>query len=599
MKNCDSHEKYCLEKFKITATGFLPPTRKAMSLEDARKSIYAMVSGEQLERSLEERTDENADIHVSRDCARAFRGMLSGRADKHAGFSVTQALWDISTGKSRPDLSPGFFAEMEHLVNGLEGRAERFSEKAKSDMEILSGRPAAIRRSVMLDAMWESVENVMSRYEDGLSDQAVKRRGDRRKAVLDSLGAKSGDFDDWRWQVRNIARDERLLSRMARLTDRESEAIRRARHAKLPFGVTPYYASLFDDDPETGRDRALRAQVIPPDDYTRAMGKNRADRESAFDFMLEKDTSPVDLVTRRYPAIAILKPYNTCPQICVYCQRNWEIDEAMAPGALASEKDIDSAIDFIRARPAIKEVLVTGGDPLGLSDGVLMGILQKVASIDHVDMIRIGTRIPVTLPMRITPELASSLGSLRRPGYRDICVVTHVEHPYEITPELVRAVNLLKQEGISVYNQLVFTFFVSRRFEAARLRMLLKRCGVDPYYTFMPKGKEETGAYRVPLARLLQEQKEEARLLPGTRRMDEPVYNVPGLGKNYLRAFQHRDIISVLPDGARVYDFHSWEKGIGPSASYVGTDVPILDYLSRLRDMGENPDDYESIWYYY
>jgi lysine 2,3-aminomutase len=354
-----------------------------------------------------------------------------------------------------------------------------------------------------------------------------------------------------------------------------------------------------DADSTSGRDRALRAQVIPPSDYVEQMLTHRKDRSCAFDFMLEHDTSPVELITRRYPAIVILKPFNTCPQICVYCQRNWEIEEAMANDALASEKAIRKALEFIAERSAIKEVLVTGGDPLGLPDGKLISILKRVAEIPHVDFIRIGTRTPVTMPMRITSSLAKALGELREPGRREVAIVTHVEHPYEITPEMVLAVDRLRRNGISIYNQLVYTFFVSRRFEASKLRMVLRRIGIDPYYTFTPKGKSETRAYRVPLARILQEQKEETRLLPGTRRTDEPVYNVPGLGKNHLRAFQHRDLISVLPTGERVYDFHPWEKGIAPCDDYIGSDVSILEYLQKLQDIGEDPNDYASIWYYF
>jgi lysine 2,3-aminomutase len=228
-----------------------------------------------------------------------------------------------------------------------------------------------------------------------------------------------------------------------------------------------------------------------------------------------------------------------------------------------------------------------------------MAILDRLAAIPHVEMIRIGTRTPVTMPMRITPALASRLGGLRAPGRREVCVITHVEHVSEVTPELVLAVDRLRRQGIAVYNQLVFSFYVSRRFECAALRMLLRRCGIDPYYTFMTKGKEETALYRVPLARLLQEQKEEARLLPGTRRTDEAVYNVPGLGKSYVRASQHRDLLAIAPDGSRVYDFHPWEKGITARDHYVGRDVPILDYLARLEAIGEDPAEYESIWYYY
>jgi lysine 2,3-aminomutase len=182
---------------------------------------------------------------------------------------------------------------------------------------------------------------------------------------------------------------------------------------------------------------------------------------------------------------------------------------------------------------------------------------------------------------------------------RDVCLVTHVEHVSEVTPEFVAAVDRLKRKGVSVYNQLVYTFHVSRRFESAALRRLLRKCGVDPYYTFAPKGKEETEEYRVPIARILQEQQEEARLLPGMRRTDEPVYNVPGLGKNHLRAAQNRDVISILPDGSRVYEFHPWEKNIVERDSYIGQDVPVLDYLERLEGIGEEPADYSSIWYYF
>jgi lysine 2,3-aminomutase len=305
------------------------------------------------------------------------------------------------------------------------------------------------------------------------------------------------------------------------------------------------------------------------------------------------------LITRRYPQICILKPYNTCPQICVYCQRNWEIDEAMAPDALAPWEKIQEALGWIAAHPAIREVLITGGDPLTLGDVVLKKILDAVASNPRVDVIRIGSRTPVTVPMRITDDLVALLGGYRRPGRRELCLVTHVEHPYEITPEMVAAVDRLKRQGINVFNQQVYTFFTSRRFETARLRMLLRRIGIDPYYTFVAKGKEETNDYRVPIARMLQEQKEEARLLPGLRRTDEVVYNVPRLGKTHARAYQHRDLIGILPDGSRIYEFHPWEKNIIQRENYVGSDVPILGYLQRLAAIGEDPDDYMSIWYYF
>jgi len=266
---------------------------------------------------------------------------------------------------------------------------------------------------------------------------------------------------------------------------------------------------------------------------------------------------------------------------------------------MASRDKIRKAIEWIGDHPAIHDVLITGGDPLAMSDRKLFWILNEVAKVPSVERIRIGTRTLVTMPMRITKELADFLGRLRKPFKLEVSVVTHVEHPYEVTPQMAKAVERLRRRMINVYNQNVYTFYVSRRFEAAYLRRLLKRIGIDPYYTFNTKGKNETRNYRVPIARLMQEQKEEARLLPGLSRTDEPVYNIPGLGKSYLRALQHRDLISVLPDGTRIYEFHPWEKNIRRQKSYVGEDVPILDYLKRLEDIGEDVKQYETIWYYY
>jgi lysine 2,3-aminomutase len=592
-------ESYTLETFCHASKRILEIVGRAESAEDARRALFSHVSQEQYESYGATTISLGVRLDIVRDCARAWRSLLTARSDSRAGFSNIQALWDISQGRARPELQPGFYADMSHLALGLEGKVTHLESVTTGDSDSLTGREAALRRSDGLDLLWVSVEAKMSRYEDGLSEESRLRRSARRSKIQVALNATDLQFANWHWQVAHIARNADELDRLAKLRPIEREAIRAAAGGRIPFGVTPYYAALFDEEPEKGRDRALRAQVIPPPDYVAKMLECRGDRECAFDFMLEKDTSPVDLITRRYPAIAILKPYNTCPQICVYCQRNWEIDEAMASDAFADPEELDAAFVYIERHPALREILVTGGDPLGLPDKPLLDILHRLAAIPHIEVIRIGTRTPVTLPMRITARLANALGRLREPGRREICLVTHIEHPYEITPELVAAVDRLKRQGISVFNQLVFSFFVSRRFEASRLRMLLRMVGIEPYYTFMTKGKAETNAYRVPLARLLQEQKEESRLLPGSRRTDEAVYNVPGLGKNYLRAFQHRDLLAIMPDGARVYDFHPWEKGIVDRADYVGFDVPLLQYLSRLEQIGENPDDYESIWYYY
>jgi lysine 2,3-aminomutase len=294
-----------------------------------------------------------------------------------------------------------------------------------------------------------------------------------------------------------------------------------------------------------------------------------------------------------------LKPVLTCPQICVYCQRNWQIEDVDSTRAALEPAKLDKALQWIEKTPEINEVLITGGDPLMLSNRRIESIFSKLAANPNIIRIRLGTRTPVTLPQRITESLVRGIARFHLPGKREVVIVTHFEHPYEITPQSLSAVQKFKRYGIEVYNQMVFTYFNSRKFEAASLRQQLRLIGVTPYYTFNTKGKSETNDFRVPIARLMQEQKEEARLMPGTVRTDEIVFNVPGLGKNYLKASQHHDVISILPDGRRVYEFHPWETKLSLVDTYIYHDVPIYEYLRKLKADGEDPADYRTIWYYH
>lgn len=593
----DFHSIYNEMTFREQAREFLGSISHSRTIERARENLLAYAVRRQA--AVPDEVTGCASFPIVRDCSRILTGMILPRSDDRAGFSLLQALHDISRGRERGDLSAAFHAEMIHLVRGLEGRAEVDLMSREADTTPLAGREAALVRSAELDRIWDEVQGWMDRWEDGLSPGAVNRRAARRAEVMDAMGVDETRWSDWRWQSSSVVDSTSILRRLPGFPPSELSSVERALDACLPFGITPYYLSLLDSDEPGRRDRSLRAQVLPPRDYVAAMSGMDRRGDEGLDFMRERDTSPVDLVTRRYPAIAILKPFNTCPQICVYCQRNWEIDQAMSPGAMAAAGDLDAAIRWIASHPAVKEVLVTGGDPLAMEDEDLRRLLGSIAAIPHVDLVRIGSRTPVTMPMRFTESLLDILGGLREPGRRDVALVTHVQHPYEVTPELVAAVDSTRRRGIGVYNQMVFTFYNSRRFEAAKLRLLLRRCGIDPYYTFVPKGKEETGSYRVPIARMLQETKEEARLLPGLRRTDASVYNVPGMGKNYLMASHNRDLVSILPDGARLYEFHPWEKNIVRQRSHLGADVPILHYLARLADIGEDISDYESIWYYF
>jgi lysine 2,3-aminomutase len=337
--------RWCARAFRDDHASVLEVVRGAADLEAARKALFLHVTERQYQGHVDYPEYSSYEMTVARDCARVLRTILAASSDSRAGFSVVQALRDLAEGVDRPDLSPAFFGELSHLLHGLEGQPEGI-DLEPSNLEDVSGREAALVRSEELDRIWEGIEEAMARYESGLEAAAMKRREERRRKIQDVFGATDSEWADWRWQVRNIIEDPQRLAEVVVLREDEFKAVERAVETRQPFGVTPYYASLMADDPESGRDRAVRAQVIPPSSYVECMAAQGDRRAEAFDFMREADTSPVDLVTRRYPAIVILKPFNTCPQICVYCQRNWEIERAMAPGAMARKADLARALDW-------------------------------------------------------------------------------------------------------------------------------------------------------------------------------------------------------------------------------------------------------------
>ncbi len=538
---------------------------------------------------------------LCRDSVRVFRNILSHRSEELAGFSVLEFIDTLMKNEAPYRvalLTRGFVTEIEHLVRGVSGKAGIYSDDPPAFLE-LEGPAAAIKRSDYLSSMARDSDKLMTRYPCGLDDDLIRIRSSNKEVIKRYFNVSDLEWNDWGWHTRNIIRNSDVLADLVKVSDQEIAGVRQTRSNRIPFGVTPYYLSLFDRQNMRVYDKAIRAQVLPPPDYVAAMRKSKDTKGCSMDFMLERDTTPIEGITRRYPNIVILKPVLTCPQICVYCQRNWEIEDVYSNDAAMPSEKLDKAIEWIENTPEINEVLITGGDPFIFTDEKLDELLARIASIEHVIRIRIGTRTFVTLPQRITDALVRTVTRYHEPGRREILLITHFEHQAEITPEAMTAVQKFRLFGVSVYNQMVYTFYNSKRFEATALRQKLRLIGVTPYYTFNTKGKEETDGYRVPIARLLQEQHEEARLLPGTVRTDEIVFNVPKLGKNYLRASQHRDMISVLPNGCRTYEFHPWEKQLALMDTYIYVDVPISDYLERLEKEGENLEDYKTIWYYY
>ncbi|MBN1754963.1 KamA family radical SAM protein [bacterium] len=582
--------------------------RDSISLDEARDFLYDYLA--RRERWIFEVDNklhplEKANI---RECIRVFRSILAPINELRTGHSSLYYLWKLAVENENAlpqPISRGFILEFIHLFRGVVGLSHIYSPTGicKEDLPHFSrhkGRKAAILRSEVLDREGEIIESYINRYPSGMEPAVVRKRKDNRDRILRYFDSTIESWNNYHWHLEHVIREEKTLSNLVDLTDIEKEGIRIAVQNKIPFGVTPYYASLMDKESSRIWDHQIRSQVIPPLDYSRIMAEHKADRTSAFDFMGEVDTSPVDLVTRRYPKIAIFKPYNTCSQICVYCQRNWEVQEVLSPGALAPPDQQDAALTWFEEHPTITEVLITGGDPALMEDSQIDYILSRFAAIEHIKRIRFATRTPVVLPFRITDDFVDILARYHQPGRREVAVVTHIEHVYEATPEAMAAVQRIRRKGLAVYNQVVFTMENSRRFELVALRRLLRLIGVESYYTFNTKGKAETRAYRVPIARLLQERKEEARLMPGLTRTDEAVFNVPRMGKNHLRAAQDRRLVMIRPDGRRIYEFHPWEKNLLPVDIYFNyVDVSIWDYLKELDRRGEDITKYRTIWYYF
>jgi lysine 2,3-aminomutase len=578
--------------------------KTSLDLEDARESLFTYLF-------LREKSILNGDeqLHplektIVLEAITVLKNIIALSSEEKAGVSNLEILFGLAKGcRGKTSITQGFLLEFVHLFKAISGLSGVYSQTSDRSEEAepgkKEGRSAAIHRSENLDREERKIDTIVQNYPTGLQADVINDREINKQRILQYFNASEEDWQNYRWQMKHVIRKADVLKQLIDLTDDEESAIRIANANRIPFGITPYYVSLMDKEPSRRRDFSTRAQVIPPLHYSQTLSENRKQRSEKFDFMGEHDTSPIDLVTRRYPQIAIMKPYNTCAQICVYCQRNWEINQVLDPHAFASRRAIEDALQWFAEHPAVQEVLITGGDPLVMSDGKLDYILGRFAEIKHIQRIRIGTRMFVVLPQRFTDQLIEVIARYHELGKREVALVTHIEHVWEITPDTIQAVGKVRQKGLNVYNQAVYTFANSRRFELVTLRRQLRLAGIDPYYTFNAKGKDETREYRVPIARLLQERKEEARLMPGLDRTDEPVFNVPRLGKNHLRAGQDHQLLSILPNGRRVYEFLPWEKNIQLAATYIYTDVSIFAYLKMLQKRGENMNDYHSIWYYY
>ncbi len=280
--------------------------------------------------------------------------------------------------------------------------------------------------------------------------------------------ATSANWNDWSWQLRNRLRDLPSLQRSVALSDSERATIERI-GGRLPVGITPYYASLMDpDDPE----EPIRRTMIPvAGELVRGYGE-------ADDPLGEDADSPVPGLVHRYPDRVLFLVTNFCATYCRYCTRARVVGHT---GEFHfNQAQFQTAIDYVAAHPEIRDVLISGGDPLTLGDARLEWLLTRLRKIPHVEFLRIGTKVPVVLPMRITPALTTML---RR--FHPLWMSIHFQHPDEITPEVAEACARLADAGIPLGSQTVLLRGVNDDIDVMkRLMHGLLRIRVRPYYLY-------------------------------------------------------------------------------------------------------------------
>jgi lysine 2,3-aminomutase len=289
-------------------------------------------------------------------------------------------------------------------------------------------------------------------------------------------------WDDWRWQQAHRVRTLDGLSAVLRLTDDERQAVEKAA-AKFAMAITPYYVALMDpDDPAC----PVRRQAVP------LMAELDVRASELEDPLAEDSHMPVPNLTHRYPDRALLYATHNCPVYCRHCNRKRKVGD---PQSAPSRDELSAAIDYIRRTPTIRDVLVSGGDPLTHADARLDAILGDLRTIPHLEIIRIATRNPVTLPQRITAELCAVLKK-----HHPIFVNTHFNHPNECTPEAAEALERLADAGCVVGNQMVLLAGINDDAQLVKRMnhwLLAHRC--RPYYIFQCDSVEGASHFRTPV----------------------------------------------------------------------------------------------------
>jgi lysine 2,3-aminomutase len=290
-------------------------------------------------------------------------------------------------------------------------------------------------------------------------------------------------WNDWRWQLSHRLNTVEEIEKVVPLTDSERKALQTS--GLFRVDITPYFISLIDpDDPND----PVRIQIIP-----------RAEEMQAFTSMMEDSLaedrhSPVPGLVHRYPDRVLMLVTTQCASYCRYCTRSRIVGD---PGQTFSRQEFEAQIEYLKRTPQVRDVLLSGGDPLVLAPKILEEILRRLREIPHIEIVRIGSRVPVFMPMRVTQELCDMLEK-----YHPLWINIHINHPNEISQELADACDRMSRAGIPLGNQSVLLAGVNDCVHIQReLVQKTTRIRVRPYYLYQCDLVEGAGHFRTPVAK--------------------------------------------------------------------------------------------------
>jgi len=299
-------------------------------------------------------------------------------------------------------------------------------------------------------------------------------------------GVSLNEWNDWKWQIKNSFTSIAELATIVKLKGDERNVLT-AKGVHLPFRITPYFASLLTD-PINGY--AIRKAMIP------SLNELKLSKGEELDPLSEEVMTPVPHLVHRYPDRVLFLATGFCSAYCRYCTRT----HMVAKGKVHFNHEWEPAIQYIRDHKEVRDVLISGGDPLTMPDSMLKALLTEIRSIPHVEIIRIGTKVPVVLPQRITHSLVKMLKQ-----FHPLMMSLHFMHPGELTPETAEACNRLADAGIPLGSQTVLLKGINDNVPVMmKLMQGLLKIRVKPYYLYQCDPIPGSLQFRTPFSKGLE-----------------------------------------------------------------------------------------------